>query len=461
MTLVQLPTPPPNMSNDIASIEYARRLDQELPGFQSDFAYPTLKSLGSGHSNESALYFCGNSLGLMPKATEDAVQAELDAWKQRGVVSHFRHPSREPWVSIDVPVNPLLVDILGAEDVSEVAIMNTLTGNLHAMLSAFYRPSGKRTKLIFEAKAFPSDCYAFEGQVKLHGLDPTADLVAIAPREGEYTLRDADVINTIEKYGDEVCLVILSGIQYYTGQFFNIPAITDAGHKVGAVVGWDLAHAVGNVELKLHDWNVDFAVFCTYKYLNSGPGSIGGIYVHSKFKNDRRPRLAGWWGNNPVSRFQMDVVFDPIPGAAGFRMSNPSVLNTVCLGESLKVFAKAGGMSVLRQRSISLTGYLQRLLEASEFYVKVGEQLKSLSFTIITPLEPDRRGAQLSLLFFGDGVMRRVFAYLEQRGVIGDERQPNVIRLAPNHLYNTHEEVLHTVEILNEALDVIKQEIKQ
>lgn len=451
--------------SQINSINYARKLDELLPGFTQEFAYPTFESLAcKGQSKDnSCVYFCGNSLGLMPIATESAVQSEIDAWKQRGVVSHFRHPSKEPWVSIDEPVNPLLVDIVGAKDKSEVAIMNTLTSNLHSMVSAFFRPSGKRTKLIFEAKAFPSDKYAFENQLQLHGLDPQVDLIAIAPRDGEYTLRTEDILDTIEKYGDQVCMVILSGIQYYTGQYFDIPTITKAGHKVGAIVGWDLAHAVGNVELKLHDWDVDFAVFCTYKYLNSGPGSIGGLFLHSKFENDRRPRLAGWWGNDPKSRFDMAVTFDPIPGAAGFKMSNPSVLNTVCLGESLKIFAKAGGMASLRKRSLSLTNYLLKLLEASKYYIST-DKLKfadstttdlSKMFTIITPLAENSRGAQLSLLFLGPGTMPKVFSFLEDRGVIGDERQPDVIRLAPNHLYNTHQEVLKAVCTIEEALQAI------
>ncbi|KAF5100871.1 hypothetical protein D0Z03_000723 [Geotrichum reessii] len=462
------------MASSISSLRsraYALGLDTKFPSHAEHFNIPTLKSLDLRKANDSyalnkSTYFCGNSLGLMPKATHLAVTAELDAWADQGVVSHFRRPDgREPWVSIDDPVQPLLAPLLlgadaAAANASEVTIMNTLTGNLHTMLSAFYKPTAARYKILFEAKAFPSDIYAFQGQVKLHGFEIDDALIPLAPRDGEYTLRTEDIVKAIEAQGDQIAIVLFSAIQFYTGQFFDIETITRAGKAKNCVVGWDLAHAAGNVPLKLHDWDVDFAVFCSYKYLNAGPGGIGGIYVHERHTkpgSDALPRLAGWWGNNPSTRFQMLEEFDPIPGAAGFRMSNPSVLNTVCIRASLELFQQAGGIDVLRERSLSLTGYLCALLESSSYYqpIAAAETSTKPGFTIITPSDPVQRGAQLSLLFFplGSGLMQKVFSHLEHAGIIGDERQPDVIRLAPNHFYNTHDEVLTVVETIDELFN--------
>lgn len=445
----------------------AQELDTKYPGNASKFAIPTFKSLGlpapsdGSGVDQNCIYFCGNSLGLMPKATSSAVSAELQTWGDRGVVGHFRrddYDGKEPWVSIDEPLGPLLAEVLGAHSESEVSVMNTLTGNLHTLMSAFYKPEASRYKILFEDKAFPSDAYAFQGQAKLHGYDPKDALIPLKPRSGEYTLRTEDILSAIKEHGSSIALVIFSGIQYYTGQYFEIEKITKAGKSVGAVVGWDLAHAAGNVDVRLHDWDVDFAVFCSYKYLNSGPGSIGGIFVHEKHAEDGRPRLAGWWGNNEATRFQMLEQFDPIPGARGFRMSNPSVLNVVCVYESLKLYREAGGISKLRERSVSLTGFLYELLTSSKYFVKVSEfseTSKSPSFTIITPENPDHRGAQLSLLF-SDGIMQTVFDELEKRGIIGDERRPSVIRLAPNHFYNTHVEVFQVAKALDEIFSQLK-----
>jgi kynureninase len=440
-------------TTNMRSALYAAGLDVLYPSLREQFAVPTFSSLGLSNSQEPCYYFCGNSLGLMPVSAETAVQAELDAWKKRGVVAHFRHPTAEPWVSIDDPVTPLLAPLVGAKEESEVAVMNTLTGNLHTMLTAFYRPSGKRYKILFEQKAFPSDNYAFQGQVQLHGYTIEDGLIPLEPREGEYTLRTEDILHCIEEQGDSIAVIIFSGVQFYTGQFFDMETITKAGKAKGCVVGWDLAHAAGNVPLKLHDWEVDFAVFCSYKYLNAGPGGIAGIFLNSKHSDDKRPRLAGWWGNNPVTRFQMRNQFDPISGAGGFKMSNPSVLNTVCLGASLKLFRDAGGMEKLRARSISLTGYLYELLVSSSYYVaKIDVSNSRPQFAIITPAEPEARGAQLSLIFAPAGTMPKVFEYIEHHGVIADERQPDVIRFAPNHFYNTHEEVLAVAQILDEGM---------
>lgn len=396
----------------------------------------------------------------MPKATRAAVDAELNAWAARGVVAHFRRNDAtgdglEPWVSIDKPLAPLLAAVVGADGEDEVAAMNTLTGNLHTLLAAFYKPTQARYKILFEDKAFPSDLYAFQGQAEMHGLNPETALVPLKPRVGEYTLRTEDILAAIDEHKDSLAAVVFSGIQFYTGQYFDMETITSYAHAASPdiVVGWDLAHAAGNVDVRLHDWGVDFACFCSYKYLNSGPGGIGGIFVHRKHAKDKRARQAGWWGNNESTRFAMLPDFDAIPGAQGFRMSNPSVLNTVCLYESLKLFEKAGGIGVLRARSISMTTFLYRLLAESKFYVPVTEfdEDKKPSFTIITPEDPVQRGAQLSLLFSRD-TMEHVFEELDARGIIGDERRPSVIRLAPNHFYNTHEEVYQVVKALNEIM---------
>lgn len=445
-------------------LKTASDLESKFACYSDKFAIPTHKSLGIGSSelaDQNCLYFCGNSLGLMPKSTETAVLAELNAWKQRAVVSHFNHPSGQPWTTIDEPLLENLAPIVGAKDTSEVAVMNTLTGNLHTMVSAFYKPdkSTGRFKILYEDKAFPSDNYALQGQVSLHGFDPEEALIRLKPREGEYWLRTEDIIEEINTKGDSIALVLFSGIQYYTGQFFDLPRITAAAKQKGCYVGWDLAHAVGNVPLSLHNWDVDFAVFCTYKYLNSGPGAIGGLFVHSKHSDDHRPRMAGWWGVDPVSRFNMAPQFDPAPGAAGYKMSNPNVLSVACLNESLKVFAEAGGVEKLRLKSVSMTNYMLKLLEQSSHYVKLSEVGDNINapvlkgkFTIITPLEESQRGAQLSLLFFGDGVMMNIFDYMSKNGVVADERKPNVIRLAPNPLYNTHQEVFQVIQLLDKAL---------
>lgn len=460
------------MSSYESRLERAQELDKKYPSYAHLFEVPTFESMGtSSLSNKDSpknsdgtspniTYFVGNSLGLMPKATVAAVTDELKAWGSRGVVGHFRRDDFDgltPWADIDLPIDPLLAPILGAAEESEVALMNTLTGNLHTLVTAFYKPSGKRYKIMMEEKAFPSDQYALQGQVRLHGYDPKDAIIEVAPREGEHTLRTSDILDLIEKNKDEIAIVLFSGVQYYTGQFFDIEKITKAGKAAGAIVGWDLAHATGNVPLKLHDWDADFAMFCTYKYLNSGPGSIGGIFLHSKHGNDSsRPRLAGWWGNDSETRFQMSPEFIPIPGAKGFRMSNPTVLSVVCVEQSLKIFQEAGGIEKLRERSLSMTNLLFELLEQSKYYVPV-ERFDEAGknhpnkFTIITPADPNARGAQLSLLF-SEGIMLTVFDELEKQGIVGDERKPSVIRLAPNHLYNTHAEVVHVVDSLDKIL---------
>lgn len=442
-------------AGSIEKHEFSAYLDKQefsIADLRDDFSYPTTASIGP-HGNsptdknavsETApmpIYFCGNSLGLMPKRVRKLVDEELDIWAGRGVLGHFDHPLKRPWKDITDTVQASMARIVGAKT-SEVAVMGTLTSNLHTLMSTFYRPRGKRTKILFEEKAFPSDQYAFTSQARLHDLDPAEHLLAMKPRNGEYTLHTQDILEMIEKHGDSIALVMFSGVQYYTGQFFDIPAITAKGHEYGATVGWDLAHAVGNLPLSLHDWNVDFACWCNYKYMNAGPGTIAGIFVHDdaippQSRHDTQPtnRLAGWWGHNAQTRFKMDPVFDPIPGAAGYQLSNPSVLNVVSLLASLETFQKTS-MTALRQKSMLMTRYLELLLTSAKL---TGEA----SFRIITPTDPTARGAQLSVLFepLSRGVMEFVMTRLLAQGIIADERQPDVIRLSPVPSYNTFDEV--------------------
>ncbi|QPG74996.1 hypothetical protein FOA43_002336 [Brettanomyces nanus] len=453
----------------------AKQLDEQFPTHKELFAFPTFESMGlkdpaqrADSSKKTLLspvnYLCGNSLGLMPKSTVEAVNNELKAWAMRGVESHFRHPMESDgltnWVNIDLPVIPLLAEIVGAKE-QEVACMGTLTMNLNSLLCSFYQPTGSRYKILFEKHAFPSDYYAMLNQVKLHGYNEEA-LIQLAPRKGEFFLKTEDILETIENEGESIAVVCFSGIQYYTGQYFDIARITEAAHVKGCVVGWDLAHAVGNVDLQLHEWNVDFAAWCSYKYLNSGPGGIGGIFVHERLFHDQqwKPRLAGWWGNNSSVRFKMLEQFDPIPGALGFRQSNPSVIDVVSLRSSLETYKKCGGIKALREKSKALTKYLETLLENSIYYRDAEHSLDAKPhFNIITPSNPDSRGAQLSLLFaphYQDSqknVMQSIFKFLNERGVICDDRKPDVIRLAPVPSYNSFSDCYDSVKLLNEAFE--------
>lgn len=456
-------------------MDQASRLDEQYPAaLRDEFFIPTFGSMDLATANDSnrddpVYYLCGNSLGCMPKNTREAVNKELDAWAARGVESHFRHPGEfegcTSWVDIDLPVVPLLAPVVGAKE-TEVSVMGSLTANLNGLLVSFYRPTKNRFKILFEKSAFPSDYYAFFNQCKLHGLDPEDTLIQLSPRSGETYLRTQDILDAISENKDSLALVCLPGVQYYSGQLFDIAKITKFAHSFpGIVVGWDLAHAAGNVPLKLHEWGVDFACWCSYKYLNSGPGAMAGIFVHEKYgtneENSYIPRLAGWWGNNRERRFQMKEHFEPIAGALGFRQSNPSVIDVVSIRSSLELFQRAGGMEKIRERSLKLTSYLSKLLQSSKFYrKKVPSELNAdLGFTIITPVDDESsRGAQLSLLFFphsddsAKDTMERIFTYINDRGVIADERRPDVIRVAPAPLYNTFSDVYKFVELLNEAL---------
>ena len=353
-----------------------------LASFRQQFHLPV------GPGEQPAAYFCGNSLGLLPKAARAAAEREFKAWEERAVEGHFTGDS--PWLTYHETLNEATARVVGARP-DEVVVMNTLTVNLHLLLVTFYRPTATRYKVLMEAGAFPSDQYALESQARLHSLDPEQVIVEIAPRAGEHTLRTEDIEAKIAELGDSLATVLFGGINYYTGQVFDMAAITRAGHAVGATVGFDLAHAAGNVLLQLHDWDVDFACWCNYKYLNSGPGGSSGIFVHERFAD--RPdlvRLAGWWGHDQAERFKMKKGFRPMPGAAGWQLSNGQIITLAIYGASVALFDQAGGMSALRAKSEQLTGYLEFLINSLS--------LPKEKLEIITPQNPAERGCQLSVL---------------------------------------------------------------
>jgi kynureninase len=411
-----------------ASLEYAQNLDQVdvLYSFRERFHFPQ-------HQGRDVYYFCGNSLGLQPKSVGYLMDVELQDWAKHGVEGHFR--ARNPWFSYHNMFSERLARIVGAAK-HEVVAMNTLTVNLHLLMMSFYRPENKRYKILMEAGAFPSDQYAVETQVRMHGYDPKDAIIEISPKEGTYTIEEEDILAAISQSGGSLALVIIGGVNYYTGQFFNLQKITEAAHRVGAYAGFDLAHAVGNIPLKLHDWNVDFACWCSYKYLNSGPGGVGGAYVHEHHAtNPKMFRLAGWWGNDESTRFKMEKGFIPKKSAESWQMSNAPVFNMVAHHASLDIFDKAG-MPALREKSERLTAYMEFLLN----------EITNLPFVIITPNHPKQRGCQLSLLFLEKG--REVFDKLTEEGVVADWREPDVIRVAPVPLYNSFEDVYRFYEIL-------------
>ncbi|OBZ75336.1 Kynureninase [Grifola frondosa] len=444
--------------------------DDALRGLRDEFAIPTNRQMKATAvapelADAPCTYLCGNSLGLMPKRARQLVNEELEVWATRAVEGHFDHPHGRSWMYIADTVHPMLAELVGARE-SEVACMGTLTANLHLMLNTFYRPAPQRYKILCEAKAFPSDQYAFASQVAAHGYDPADAIIALEPRAGEYTLRTEDILGTLARDGAQIALVLFSGCQFYTGQVFPMREITAAARAQGCMCGWDLAHAIGNVPLALHDWGADFAVWCSYKYLNAGPGAIGGLFVHERWA-DEPIREAGWWGHDAATRFEMPPRFRAIRGAQGFQQSNPGVLATVSLLGALRVFRAAGGMPSLRARSVRLTGRLAALLAQSRFWVPVarapgwrGEGARKVGVTVITPGEAEARGAQLSLVFLpvGRGVMPRVLRGLEARGVVGDSRRPDVIRLAPCPLYNTGEDVERAAAVLEEMLEEVERE---
>jgi kynureninase len=412
-----------------ATLSYAQGQDQidTLFPFRERFLFPQ-------HNERDVVYFCGNSLGLQPKSVSYLMEKELRDWGKYGVEGHFK--AAYPWFSYHHFFAERLAKVVGANK-DEVVAMNTLTVNLHLLMLSFYRPAGKRYKIIMEAGAFPSDQYAVETQVRMHGYEPEDAIIEVTPKAGSHLIEDTDIINAIKEAGDSVALVMIGGVNYYSGQFFDLENITKAAHSVGAYAGFDLAHAIGNIPLQLHDWNVDFACWCSYKYLNSGPGGVGGAFVHERLSDDPNLfRLAGWWGNDEKTRFKMQKGFVPQKGAASWQMSNAPVFNMVAHNASLDIFDKAG-LPALREKSLQLTGYMEFLLQ----------QIKHLPFEIITPSETTRRGCQLSLLFAERG--REVFDALTENGVVADWREPNVIRIAPVPLYNTFEDCYKFYEILN------------
>ncbi|MBN8652866.1 MAG: kynureninase [Cytophagales bacterium] len=416
------------------TLAFARKLDRidPLKNFRTLFHLPKVKG-------KTAIYFTGNSLGLQPKTTKNFISEELNDWAALGVEGHVH--AKRPWLYYHKFTKKGLALLTGAKS-TEVVAMNHLTVNLHLLMVSFYRPTKKRFKIITEAGAFSSDQYAFESQIKYHKLDPNKTLVEIKPREGEHTLRTEDILATIEKHKDELALIIFGGVQYYTGQFFDIKKITQAAHAAGAYVGFDLAHAIGNVKLNLHKDNVDFAVWCSYKYLNAGPGAIAGAFVHERFANDASlPRFAGWWGHHEKDRFQMKKGFIAMAGIDSWQLSNHPVLPAAALLASLEIFQQAG-LKNLHAKSLLLTGYLKYLLSQ----IDAAEE----KFAILTPSDKRARGCQLSIFMKQKG--KKVFDALTKAGVIADWREPNVIRVAPVPLYNTFEDVFRFVEIFKNAL---------
>ncbi len=416
------------------SIGFANSLDKvdPLKSFRSQFHIPKA-------NGKPSLYFAGNSLGLQPKRVAQFINEELKDWSTLGVEGHLH--GKRPWLYYHKYTKKALAELVGAKPI-EVVAMHQLTVNLHLLMISFYNPTPQRFKIIAESGAFPSDQYAFESQIKLHGLDPVKALIELEPRKGEHELRTEDIIEAIRKHGDQVALVLFSGVQYYTGQFFDLRAITKAGHEVGAYVGFDLAHAVGNVPLHLHRDDVDFAVWCSYKYLNSGPGSVAGAFVHEKHaRNNSLKRLAGWWGHNEKERFLMQKGFKPMPGADGWQLSNFPVMAGAPHLASLDLFQLAG-IKTLRKKSVLLTGYLEFLLRQIDPEEK--------RFLILTPRNPEQRGCQLSIFIKQKG--KQVFEGLSRAGVIADWREPNVIRVAPVPMYNTFRDVYTFAQLFRKAI---------
>ncbi|UOG74685.1 kynureninase [Hymenobacter tibetensis] len=415
------------------------------PGFaaQLDAQDPLRESrrqfhIPPGPDGQESVYMCGNSLGLQPRSARGAAELQFSNWEQMAVEGHFR--GETPWLNFHARLADATARVVGAKPV-EVVVMNNLTTNLHLLLVSFYRPTISRYKVLMEGGAFPSDQYALETQVKLHGLSPEDAIVELSPRPGEHTLRTEDITAKIQELGGSLATVVMGGINYYTGQVYDMETITRAGHAVGAKVGFDLAHAAGNIPLHLHDWDVDFACWCTYKYLNSGPGGVAGAFVHERFADQPELlRLAGWWGHDEEERFKMRKGFRPMRGAAGWQLSNSSILTMAVHEAALALHDAAGGMEALRRKSELLTGYLEFLIESLHLPKTVLE--------IITPADPTQRGCQLSLLVHQNG--RNLFDHLMSVGITGDWREPNVIRLAPVPLYNSFQDVQRVGVALSE-----------
>jgi kynureninase len=455
----------PEWPANAESMDFAASLDSSndiLKTFRDDFIVPTKAQLArkqlkddaktatkATSTDDEGIYFCGNSLGLQPKAVGEHLNAYLKTWGSIVVGGHFTNFEDSPlpaYQDLAAQCSQQMADIVGASP-SEIVAMNTLTINLHLMMAAFYKPTEKKHKILCEWRPFPSDWYAIESQIEWHGLDPKKSMLTVEPDEG-YLMSTEHICKLITDNADEIALVLLPGIQYYSGQLLDIPTITAHAHKHGLTIGWDLAHAAGNVELKLHEWDVDFACWCTYKYMNAGAGSVAGAFVHEKHgNNEHGVGLKGWYGHDKSSRFLMDNKFVPTPGAQGFQCSNPSIVDLTCLSGTLSVFNKTS-MKELREKSLLLTAYAEHLLTAiAARNIKDGE----FPFQIISPSDPRFRGAQLSVLL-KEELMEDVAAGLVEGGVVCDKRKPGIIRVAPAPLYNTFVDVKRFMEVLEGAL---------
>jgi kynureninase len=448
------------------TLEFAQSLDNSggiLKTFRNDFIVPTKAQLKrktlvddaetaapASSAEDESIYFCGNSLGLQPKAVGEYLNAYLKTWGSIAVGGHFTQlegSPLSPYQDMAAACAKKMAGIVGAS-AEEIVAMNTLTINLHLMMAAFYKPSGKKNKIMCEWRPFPSDWYAIESQIEWHGLDTKECMLLVQPDDG-YLMTTENITKLIDEHAEELALILLPGIQYWSGQLLDIPTITAHAHKHGITIGWDLAHAAGNVELKLHDWDVDFACWCTYKYMNAGAGAIAGVFVHTKHGNNEHYKgLKGWYGHDKSSRFLMDNKFVPTPGAQGFQCSNPSIVDLTCLSGALSVFEKTS-MADLRSKSFLLTAYAEHLL--LEMASQIQKYNTRAPFEIITPSDPRFRGTQLSVLLRED-LMEDVSAALEEDGVICDKRKPGIIRVAPVPLYNTFADVWRFMRIFGRAI---------
>ncbi len=423
------------------TLDFARQQDAADPlrAYRERFHFPTL-------GTPELVYFTGHSLGLQPKSVRAAVELELDEWAKYGVEGHFH--STHPWYSYHELLTPAMARLVGAQE-SEVVCMNSLTTNIHLLFVSFYRPTPARYKIISEAKMFPSDRYLLETQARFHGFDPDDAIIEIGPRNGERLIREEDMLAAIEDHADDLAMVFFGGVNYFTGQLFNMPRLTAAAHAVGAVAGFDLAHAAGNVPLALHDWDVDFAAWCSYKYLNSSPGNVGGIFVHERHgRSFDLPRFGGWWGHDKDTRFQMQPGFQPMEGAEGWQLSNVPILGMSAMKASLEVFDEVG-MPALREKSEKLTGYLEFTID------ELAREFPDAEISIITPRSPEARGCQISIDIAGRE--RGLFDRMIAAGVIADFREPCIIRMAPVPLYNSFEDVFTFGKVMRQLLEETRQ----
>ncbi len=415
---------------------FARASDaaDPLQPWRERFHFPSL-------GTPEMVYFSGHSLGLQPKTVRAAVELELDEWATYGVDGHFH--STNPWYSYHELLTPPMAALVGAKE-SEVVCMNSLTTNIHLLFVSFYRPTPERYKIISEAKMFPSDRYLLETQAQFHGFDPDDAIIEVSPREGEFLIREEDILTTIKANADELALVFFGGVNYFTGQLFDMARLTEAAHEVGAIAGFDLAHAAGNVPMALHDWDVDFAAWCSYKYLNSSPGNAGAIFVHERHgKRFDLPRFGGWWGHDKATRFRMEPGFQPMAGAEGWQLSNAPILGMSAMKASLELFAEVG-IAALREKSEKLTGYLEYTID------RLAAEFPAAEISVITPRDPEQRGCQISMSCAGRE--RQLYDQLLAAGVIADFREPCIIRMAPVPFYNSFEDVYTFGQVMRELL---------